>query len=218
MEESSGNRVEQIKFGTISVWFYAYGPVAAVWHVTSKGTFNKYQAGLQNTKFEMLHEMQNNEMVESLFHIPSLDSESARFMIVVLIIARSESTPTSLDLCRPATPLNLFSDGQVCLFKPCPSSQNFTYNDVRSCCDDSVEAVEQIPARVVSKRVHNFLVGLELHQDSVNTKACTYDPAQAAAACSSSTSFNQLPSAVLWPCERRCCNEVTLKSCFKTTP
>ena len=146
----------------------------------------------------MLHEMLNNEMVESLFHIPSLDSESAHFMVDVPIFARSESTPTRLDLCRPSTPLNLFSDGQVGLFKPCSSSQNFTYNDARSCCDDSVEAVEQIPARVVSKRVHNFLVGLELHQDSVNTKACINEPVQAAAARRSSTSYNQLPSAELW--------------------
>lgn len=119
----------------------------------------------------MICDMLDNSMVEPLLRIPSLDSPSAILMIELHIpaIARSESTPVKND-----SQFQLTRDCPNCVENTtCTSSKpNQFCRDAKSCPAGLASSIKPAAAHFTSKRAHNFLVGLQLHQEGLRTKAC----------------------------------------------
>ena len=166
--------------------------------VTSEGNHNKLsQRNFKNENLKMLSNMLDNGTVESLLRIPSHSSDSACSMLELddPMFARSKSAPICKgDKCRAARP------GIPLVRSMCSSSEDAPFcRGARSCPDRTVQLVERTPTRMVStKRAHNFLVGLQLHQESVRAMACRDSQNQAVWIPYTVSGFGWLLSGELW--------------------
>ena len=144
--------------------------------------------------------MLDNESTESLLRIPSHSSDLACAMLELdgPIFARSESAPVCNDnTCDTARPCLHVLRRHVSVIQRSSSEDVPFRRGTRSCPDRPVGVVERKPARIMSKREHNFLVGLQLHRESFCIKACKVSRDQDYGL-TCSTGFGQLPSAELW--------------------
>ena len=151
---------------------------------------------------QLLGLMLDNNTVESLLRIPSHSSDSACCMLELekCIFARSESAPISNDdESGAARPCDSLVRRPISMIQPCSSSEDAPFcKGARSCSDRPARVVERTPARMMSKRAHNFLVGLQLHQESARTKVCNDNLDHEAGLPCRSTGFGRLPSSELW--------------------
>ena len=157
-------------------------------------------------------EMLNNDDIKCLFLIPS---QSSCFSYTILDrtvsgISRSESSPINTDNHRNKTlgksPSDLFTFGtsnQTAGTRTNYSSLNNDsafVRDAKSCPEGCIEknCTTSSSTLFVTKRSHNFQVGLEMHEESVRSKRSFIVQGGHDSSSRMQTAFPRLPSAELW--------------------
>ena len=150
----------------------------------------------------MLLTMLDNNTMQSLLRIPSHSSGPACPMLELddFIFTRSGSAPISNEEDFNATRHSTqFVCRQLYRNKPCSSREDAPFRrGASSCPDRKVQVIERKETRMRLKRAHNFLIGLQLHQETFCTKVCPNSRDQAASLDCRRAGFELLPSAGLW--------------------
>ena len=149
--------------------------------------------------------------MESLFCIPSQSSCISYSALdrTVTDFFRSESSPINADHYRNKvlnkSDLNTFkmSNQSAERFRSPLNDDSAFVRDAKSCPEGCIEengttSSNSSSALFVTKRSHNFQVGLEMHEESVRSKRCSIVQGRQDATGRMQIHLHRLPSAELW--------------------
>ena len=154
-------------------------------------------------------DMLANDSMDSMFCIPSQSSCLSLAVLdqTVAEIFRSESSPTNPDKYRN----KILDESAPDMFTSRMSNKSaerfhYSLNDVflrdeKCCtkgCTTKIGTKSSTSTLFVTKRSHNFQVGLEMHEESVRSKRGSSLQGQQDADDRMNATFRRLPSAELW--------------------